>query len=53
VKPAVEAEEGGTAFLGCEVPESNPKAQVRFQVRGRWLEQSTGEVFYAAAQQRK
>ncbi|XP_075377101.1 cell adhesion molecule-related/down-regulated by oncogenes isoform X2 [Mycteria americana] len=41
VKPAVAAEEGGTAFIGCKVPESNPKAQVRFQVRGKWLEQST------------
>ncbi|KFP56063.1 Cell adhesion molecule-related/down-regulated by oncogenes, partial [Cariama cristata] len=41
VKPVVAAEEGGTAFIGCKVPESNPKAQVRFQVRGKWLEQST------------
>ncbi|NXW65201.1 CDON protein, partial [Eurystomus gularis] len=42
VKPAtVVAEEGGTAFLGCKVPESHPKAQVRFQVHGKWLEQST------------
>ncbi|NXP10994.1 CDON protein, partial [Thinocorus orbignyianus] len=41
VKPAVAAEEGGSAFIRCQVPESNPKAQVRFQVRGRWLEQST------------
>ncbi|XP_054659213.1 cell adhesion molecule-related/down-regulated by oncogenes isoform X1 [Grus americana] len=41
VKPVVAAEEGGTALIGCKVPESNPKAQVRFQVRGKWLEQST------------
>ncbi|NXY46235.1 CDON protein, partial [Ceuthmochares aereus] len=41
VKPAIAAEEGGTVVIGCEVPESNPKAQVRFQVRGKWLEQST------------
>ncbi|NXL65626.1 CDON protein, partial [Chordeiles acutipennis] len=41
VKPAVAAEEGGTAFIACRVPESNPKAQVRFQARGKWLEQST------------
>ncbi|NXY77840.1 CDON protein, partial [Glareola pratincola] len=41
VKPAVAAEEGGTAFIRCKVPESNPRAQVRFQVRGKWLEQST------------
>uniref|UniRef100_A0A8C5TIN8 Cell adhesion associated, oncogene regulated n=1 Tax=Malurus cyaneus samueli TaxID=2593467 RepID=A0A8C5TIN8_9PASS len=38
---AVVAEEGGTALIGCKVPESHPKAQVRFQVRGKWLEQST------------
>ncbi|XP_064587949.1 cell adhesion molecule-related/down-regulated by oncogenes [Zonotrichia leucophrys gambelii] len=37
----VEAEEGGTALIRCQVPESHPKAQVRFQVRGKWLEQST------------
>ncbi|XP_061869937.1 cell adhesion molecule-related/down-regulated by oncogenes isoform X2 [Colius striatus] len=41
VQPAIAAEEGGSAFIGCKVPESNPKAQVRFQVRGKWLEQST------------
>ncbi|NWY50398.1 CDON protein, partial [Chionis minor] len=40
-KGAVAAEEGGTAFIACKVPESNPKAKVRFQVRGKWLEQST------------
>ncbi|XP_014112870.1 PREDICTED: cell adhesion molecule-related/down-regulated by oncogenes isoform X2 [Pseudopodoces humilis] len=39
---AVAAEEGGTALIRCKVPESHPKAQVRFQVRGKWLEQSTG-----------
>ncbi|XP_064029377.1 cell adhesion molecule-related/down-regulated by oncogenes isoform X2 [Pogoniulus pusillus] len=38
---AVAAEEGGTALLGCKVPESQPEAQVRFQLRGRWLQQST------------
>ncbi|NXD88068.1 CDON protein, partial [Halcyon senegalensis] len=36
----VAAEAGATAVLGCAVPESNPTAQVRFQVRGKWLEQS-------------
>ncbi|NXY59509.1 CDON protein, partial [Callaeas wilsoni] len=41
VAAAVAAEEGGTALIGCKVPESHPKAQVRFQVRGKWLEQST------------
>ncbi|NXF92495.1 CDON protein, partial [Eubucco bourcierii] len=38
---ALAAEEGGTALLGCKLPESHPEAQVRFQVQGRWLEQST------------
>ncbi|NXQ56225.1 CDON protein, partial [Anthoscopus minutus] len=38
---AVAAEEGGTALIRCKVPESHPKAQVRFQVQGKWLEQST------------
>ncbi|KFQ34295.1 Cell adhesion molecule-related/down-regulated by oncogenes, partial [Merops nubicus] len=43
VRPStVTAEAGGAAFLTCKVPKSNPKAQVRFQVRGKWLEQSTG-----------
>ncbi|XP_067166239.1 cell adhesion molecule-related/down-regulated by oncogenes [Apteryx mantelli] len=41
VKPVVAAEEGGSAFIGCKVPESNPKAQVRFRVRGKWLRRST------------
>ncbi|NWU82156.1 CDON protein, partial [Onychorhynchus coronatus] len=40
VTAAVAAEEGGSALIGCKVPESHPKAQVRFQVRGKWLEQS-------------
>ncbi|NXO02531.1 CDON protein, partial [Rhinopomastus cyanomelas] len=42
VKPiTVAAREGGSALIGCQVPASNPKAQVRFQVQGKWLEQST------------
>ncbi|NWU09242.1 CDON protein, partial [Cephalopterus ornatus] len=41
VTAAVAVEEGGSALIGCKVPESHPKAQVRFQVRGKWLEQST------------
>ncbi|KAM9113946.1 cell adhesion molecule-related/down-regulated by oncogenes isoform 1-T3 [Pangshura tecta] len=40
VKHIVTAEEGSAAFIGCKVPESHPKAQVRFRVRGKWLEQS-------------
>ncbi|XP_021231759.1 cell adhesion molecule-related/down-regulated by oncogenes isoform X2 [Numida meleagris] len=41
VPPTIVAEEGGTALIGCAVPESNPRAQVRFRVRGKWLERST------------
>ncbi|XP_030320724.1 cell adhesion molecule-related/down-regulated by oncogenes isoform X2 [Calypte anna] len=41
VKAAVSAEEGSSALISCKVPVSHPKAQVRFQVQGRWLEQST------------
>ncbi|XP_074833308.1 cell adhesion molecule-related/down-regulated by oncogenes [Carettochelys insculpta] len=41
VKHTVTAEEGSAAFISCKVPESNPKAQIRFRVRGKWLEQST------------
>ncbi|NWT82025.1 CDON protein, partial [Lanius ludovicianus] len=41
VTAAVAAEEGSTALIRCKVPQSHPKAQVRFQVRGKWLEQST------------
>uniref|UniRef100_A0A8C8SME3 Cell adhesion molecule-related/down-regulated by oncogenes n=1 Tax=Pelusios castaneus TaxID=367368 RepID=A0A8C8SME3_9SAUR len=41
VKHIVTAEEGSAAFISCKVPESNPRAHVRFRVRGKWLEQST------------
>eukprot|EP00076_Gallus_gallus_P029486 XP_015153589.1 cell adhesion molecule-related/down-regulated by oncogenes [Gallus gallus] len=37
--PIVVAEEGGTALIGCAVPQSNPRAQIRFRVRGKWLQQ--------------
>ncbi|XP_032304945.1 cell adhesion molecule-related/down-regulated by oncogenes [Coturnix japonica] len=35
--PVVVAEEGGTALISCTVPHSNPRAQIRFRVRGKWL----------------
>ncbi|XP_072211093.1 cell adhesion molecule-related/down-regulated by oncogenes [Excalfactoria chinensis] len=35
--PVIEAEEGGTALISCAVPKSNPRAQIRFRVRGKWL----------------
>ncbi|KAK9395086.1 cell adhesion molecule-related [Crotalus adamanteus] len=37
----ISVEEGNTALIGCKLPKSSPKAQVRFRVRGKWLEQST------------
>ncbi|XP_042530889.1 cell adhesion molecule-related/down-regulated by oncogenes [Dipodomys spectabilis] len=41
-KPAIRAEERSTGFIGCQVPESNPKAEVRYKIRGKWLKHSTG-----------
>lgn len=41
VKHRISVEEGNTAFIGCKLPKSNPEAQVRFLIRGKWLEQST------------
>ncbi|XP_036894192.1 cell adhesion molecule-related/down-regulated by oncogenes isoform X2 [Sturnira hondurensis] len=40
-KHVVTAEEKRTAFIGCQVPASNPKAEVRYRVRGKWLRHST------------
>ncbi|XP_060106666.1 cell adhesion molecule-related/down-regulated by oncogenes [Heteronotia binoei] len=41
VKHVTTVEQGNTAFIACQLPKSNPKAQVRFRVRGKLLEQST------------
>lgn len=38
----ITAEEKNTGFIGCRVPESNPKAEVRYKIRGKWLTYSTG-----------
>ncbi|XP_038391635.1 cell adhesion molecule-related/down-regulated by oncogenes isoform X3 [Canis lupus familiaris] len=40
-KHVVTAEEKSTGFIGCKVPDSNPKAEVRYKIRGKWLKQST------------
>lgn len=45
-KHVITAEEKSTGFIGCRVPESNPKAEVRYKIRGKWLKHSTGESFY-------
>lgn len=42
----ITAEEKSTGFIGCKVPDSNPKAEVRYKIRGKWLKHSTGETFY-------
>uniref|UniRef100_O35158-2 Isoform 2 of Cell adhesion molecule-related/down-regulated by oncogenes n=1 Tax=Rattus norvegicus TaxID=10116 RepID=O35158-2 len=38
----ITAEKKNTGFIGCRVPESNPKAEVRYKIRGKWLMYSTG-----------
>ncbi|XP_020667224.3 cell adhesion molecule-related/down-regulated by oncogenes [Pogona vitticeps] len=40
-RSTVIVEEGNTALIHCKLPKSNPDVQVRFRVRGKWLEQST------------
>ncbi|XP_023372542.1 cell adhesion molecule-related/down-regulated by oncogenes isoform X4 [Otolemur garnettii] len=37
----ITAEEKSTGFIGCRLPESNPKAEVRYKIRGKWLKHST------------
>ncbi|XP_077149784.1 brother of CDO [Ranitomeya variabilis] len=36
----IEVDEGNTAVIACNVPESHPKAQVRYSVKQEWLETS-------------
>lgn len=45
-KHVITAEEKSTGFIGCKVPESNPKAEVRYKIRGKWLRHSAGESFH-------
>ncbi|XP_018079736.1 cell adhesion molecule-related/down-regulated by oncogenes isoform X5 [Xenopus laevis] len=42
---SVTAEEGSSAFIGCKIPESNPKAHVRYKVRGKWLKESSVDKY--------
>lgn len=39
----IEVDEGNTAVIACDLPESHPKAQVRYSVKQEWLEASRGE----------
>ncbi|XP_061484303.1 brother of CDO isoform X2 [Rhineura floridana] len=36
----IEVDEGNTAVIACDLPESHPKAQVRYSVKQEWLEVS-------------
>ncbi|KAM6977662.1 brother of CDO [Aplochiton taeniatus] len=38
----IEVDEGNTAVIECHLPESQPKAQVRYSVKQEWLETSKG-----------
>ncbi|XP_056289948.1 brother of CDO isoform X3 [Pseudoliparis swirei] len=38
----IEVDEGNTAIIECHLPESQPKAQVRYSVKQEWLETSKG-----------
>ncbi|MGH0177105.1 UNVERIFIED_CONTAM: hypothetical protein FKN15_011096 [Acipenser sinensis] len=38
----IEVDEGNTAVIECHLPESHPKAQVRYSVKQEWLETSKG-----------
>ena len=40
----IEVDEGNTAVIECHLPESQPKAQVRYSVKQEWLETSKGTV---------
>ncbi|XP_016059920.1 PREDICTED: cell adhesion molecule-related/down-regulated by oncogenes isoform X2 [Miniopterus natalensis] len=40
-KHVITAEEKSTGFIGCKVPDSNPRAEVRYKIRGKWLRHST------------
>lgn len=39
----IEVDEGNTAVIACDLPESHPKAQVRYSVKHEWLEASRGK----------
>ncbi|XP_077198109.1 brother of CDO isoform X2 [Paroedura picta] len=36
----IEVDEGNTAVIACDLPESHPKAQARYSVKQEWLETS-------------
>ncbi|KAM9224678.1 brother of CDO isoform 1-T2 [Dugong dugon] len=40
VQHVIEVDEGNTAVIACHLPESHPKAQVRYSIKQEWLEAS-------------
>ncbi|XP_003797747.1 brother of CDO isoform X1 [Otolemur garnettii] len=40
VQHVIEVDEGNTAVIACHLPESHPKAQVRYSFKQEWLEAS-------------
>lgn len=42
----IEVDEGNTAVIECHLPESQPKAQVRYSVKQEWLETSKGAASF-------
>lgn len=40
----IEVDEGNTAVIACDLPESHPKALVRYSVKHEWLESSRGTM---------
>uniref|UniRef100_A0A8C5MT37 Cell adhesion associated, onco regulated n=1 Tax=Leptobrachium leishanense TaxID=445787 RepID=A0A8C5MT37_9ANUR len=38
---SVTAQEGGSALIGCRIPDSNPKPHIRYKIRGKWVDKST------------
>lgn len=42
IQQEIEVDEGNTAVIECHLPESQPKAQVRYSVKQEWLETSKG-----------
>nr|XP_033798331.1 brother of CDO [Geotrypetes seraphini]XP_033798332.1 brother of CDO [Geotrypetes seraphini]XP_033798333.1 brother of CDO [Geotrypetes seraphini]XP_033798334.1 brother of CDO [Geotrypetes seraphini] len=42
IQHVIEVDEGNTAVIACNLPESHPKAQVRYSVKQEWLETSRG-----------
>lgn len=49
----IEVDEGNTAVIECHLPESQPKAQVRYSVKQEWLETSKGVFLFCFVFARK